>query len=61
LCLLQEEGIQTDSLEIAARRILYAWPSLMQLLPPAIVEMGRMAIQSGRAARAAINKLPREW
>jgi hypothetical protein len=33
----------------------------MPLVPAALVDAARMAIQSGRAARAAFDKLPKEW
>lgn len=47
--------MEMNSLSIAARQILYQWPQVLSMLPPAIVAAARAAVDSGRAARSRVH------
>ena len=51
-------AVSMSEVSIAARKIMYKWPHLLENMPPALLEAGRAAWNSGRAARAWVNDLP---
>lgn len=54
---MQADGVELDALSSAARQILYYWPQFLDRLPPGIVAAGRATVDSGRAARRAVDGL----
>jgi hypothetical protein len=49
---IQELELEMDSLSMVARRVLYAFPTLLSLMPASLVLAARAAVDTGRAARA---------
>ncbi len=47
----QELDVDAPSVSMAARRVMYTWPQLLELFPPALVTAAYATVASGRAAR----------
>lgn len=52
----QPEAGQNYGVAMAVRRILYAFPPLLQSVPGPLVAAARAAVESGRAARRWISR-----
>ena len=51
----QDLDIELDSLNMVARKVLYAFPSLIAVMPAPLLKAARAAVDSGRAARRWIS------
>lgn len=52
----QQQDIPLDSMAMVARKALYAFPSLIKVMPAPLLDAARATVDSGRAARQWIEK-----
>jgi hypothetical protein len=51
-------AVAMSALTTAARKIMYRWPQFLEHMPHALIRASRVAINSGRRAREALDKVP---
>eukprot|EP01026_Neomeris_dumetosa_P060240 TRINITY_DN56779_c0_g1_i4.p1 TRINITY_DN56779_c0_g1~~TRINITY_DN56779_c0_g1_i4.p1 ORF type:complete len:378 (-),score=36.93 TRINITY_DN56779_c0_g1_i4:345-1478(-) len=53
---MQYFGVELDTMAMFARKLIYAWPPLMGMLPNGLVRAAQVTINSGRAVRRWIDE-----
>jgi pentatricopeptide repeat domain-containing protein 1 len=53
---MQRQDIPLDSMAMVARKAIYAFPSLIKLMPAPLLQAARATVEGGRAARQWIEK-----
>jgi hypothetical protein len=56
LLVTQDLDVDASSVSMAARQVMYAWPQLLELFPPALVAAAQATVASGRATRKWLDR-----
>lgn len=53
---MKELDVDAPSVSMAARQVMYAWPQLLELFPPALIAAAQATVASGRATRLWLDR-----